>query len=151
MVELCFVITCHLSSCSLTPLQPTHARNLAFRLQPLKMSADLIQQLNAAACKLEESAKVIQDLIAKKKNKNKYYSKVIEEALLAFQFEKNHALFTRSKRVRHLSILEVKKLTHLAAERLELGKALVKAANPKPKAATKAAAAKTAQKTPAQA
>ncbi|CAK9079159.1 unnamed protein product, partial [Durusdinium trenchii] len=85
-------------------------RTQAFRLQPIKMSNDLISQLQAAAVKLETLAHKLQDLIKKGKNKTKHYREIM---------------------------LEVDKTTKIARERMELGKALVraseKAANPKPK------------------
>lgn len=67
----------------LTAHLPAHLhalRNGAFKLKPIKMSADLIMQLNAVAVKLEGCATILQDLIAKKKNKTKHYISVIAEA-----------------------------------------------------------------------
>ena len=55
-------------------------RNGAFKLKPIKMSTDLIDQLNAVAVKLEEFATALQDLIAKKKSKTKHYLGIITEA-----------------------------------------------------------------------
>ena len=55
-------------------------RTQAFRLQPLKMSQDLIAQLTAVAVKLEGCANRLQESIKKKKSKNKHYREVIEEA-----------------------------------------------------------------------
>jgi hypothetical protein len=55
-------------------------RNAAFKLKPIKMSSDLINQLSAVAVKLEECATALQDLIGKKKSKTKHYVGVITEA-----------------------------------------------------------------------
>jgi len=49
------------------------------------MSSDLIDQLNAVAIKLEECAASLQDLIGKKKSKNKHYVGIITEATLSQQ------------------------------------------------------------------
>ncbi|CAJ1376913.1 unnamed protein product, partial [Effrenium voratum] len=91
-------------------------RNHAFRLQPLKMSSDLISQLLAVGVKLESLANQLQENIKKGKDKNRYYV----------------TIFT-----------EVDKYSRMARERIELGKALVraaeKAANPKAKPAAKPA------------
>ena len=85
MVQMCGI---QLVERILDPNYPTahlpahlHAlRNGAFKLKPIKMSADLIMQLNAVAVKLEGCATILQDLIAKKKNKTKHYISVIAEA-----------------------------------------------------------------------
>ena len=130
------------------------------------MSADLISQLNAVAVKLEGCATVLQDLIAKKKNKTKHYISVIDEA------SKSNPHAIKSKRfliqclqtyvqpcivcpISFLS-LQVEKFSAMARERLELGKALVrasdKAANPKAKATPKPKVApKVSPKKPAEA
>lgn len=50
-------------------------RNLAFKLQPIKMSADLISQLTAVTTKLEGCASDLQDLIRKKKIRQSITSK----------------------------------------------------------------------------
>ncbi|CAJ1405006.1 unnamed protein product [Effrenium voratum] len=90
--------------------------NHAFRLQPLKMSSDLISQLLAVGVKLESLANQLQENIKKGKDKNRYYVTILTE---------------------------VDKYSRMARERIELGKALVraaeKAANPKAKPAAKPA------------
>ena len=55
-------------------------RTLAFKLGPLGMSADLIKQLQAVILKLENAGEQLQHLIQLKKNKNKHYQKINEEA-----------------------------------------------------------------------
>ena len=60
-------------------------RNGAFKLKPIKMSSDLINQLNAVAIKLEECATALQDLIGKKKSKTKHYVGIISEATIVFE------------------------------------------------------------------
>ncbi|CAK9041103.1 unnamed protein product [Durusdinium trenchii] len=77
------------------------------------MSQDLIAQLTAVAVKLEGCANRLQESIKKKKSKNKHYREVIEE---------------------------VNRLTALARDRLELGRALVKASEKAGKAKPKAKA-----------
>ena len=57
-------------------------RNAAFKLKPIKMSADLIQQLEAIAVTLEGSASSLQKLIALKKNKSRHYIDVVSQAPL---------------------------------------------------------------------
>ncbi|CAK9078121.1 Uncharacterized protein SCF082_LOCUS37406 [Durusdinium trenchii] len=93
-------------------------RTQAFRLQPIKLGTDLIAQLMAVATKLEGLAGRLQELVKKKNNKNKHYREII---------------------------LEVDKHTKICRERIDLGKALVRAsekagqpkASAKPKAAPK--------------
>lgn len=60
-------------------------RNAAFRLQPLKMSSDLITQLNAVSTKLNSVAGQLQELIKEKKNKNRHYQEILPEALISQQ------------------------------------------------------------------
>lgn len=57
-------------------------RNHAFRLQPLKMSSDLISQLLAVGVKLESLANQLQENIKKGKDKNRYYVTILTEALI---------------------------------------------------------------------
>ena len=67
-------------------LQPERAfpnlRDFAFKLKPLSMSSDLIQQLKACSVKLGVCAEVLQEKIRKGSNKNKHYVSVIAEAIL---------------------------------------------------------------------
>ena len=63
---------------------PSVLRNAAFKLKPIKMSQDLIQQLMAVATKLEGCGGTLQGLIGKKKHKNKHYVPIISEALTMF-------------------------------------------------------------------
>lgn len=55
-------------------------RDNAFRLKPLQMSEQLIQQLNAIEVKLQEAASKLQDLVNQNKNKAKHYAATIDEA-----------------------------------------------------------------------
>ena len=85
MFHMCGIqlVGCLLDPNFLTLHLPAHLhslRNGAFKLKPIKMSADLISQLHAIAVKLEGCATTLQDLIAKKKNKTKHYMTVIAEA-----------------------------------------------------------------------
>ena len=77
MFHMCGI---QLVGCLLDPAHLHSLRNGAFKLKPIKMSADLISQLHAIAVKLEGCATTLQDLIAKKKNKTKHYMTVIAEA-----------------------------------------------------------------------
>ena len=58
----------------------TCCRDLAFRLKPLEMSDQLINQLKALQSGLEKQARALQDLINQDKNKMKHYTPVMEEA-----------------------------------------------------------------------
>ena len=59
----------------------TCCRDLAFRLKPLEMSDQLINQLKALQSGLEKQARALQDLINQDKNKMKHYTPVMEEAI----------------------------------------------------------------------
>ena len=60
-------------------------RDQAFKLKPLSLSSDLIEQLKACATKLGKLAETLQGLIHKGKNKNKHYKTVmIEVAMFLF-------------------------------------------------------------------
>ncbi|CAK9083510.1 unnamed protein product, partial [Durusdinium trenchii] len=54
-------------------------RDQAFKLRPLKVSGELIDQLRAMDSKLQDLAGSLQELIRKKKNKNKYYVELVKE------------------------------------------------------------------------
>ena len=54
---------------------------MAFKLRPLSLSSDLIDQLKAVALKLGEQADVLQGLVSRGRNKNKLYAPTIEEAV----------------------------------------------------------------------
>ena len=54
-------------------------RTLAFKLNPIGMSSDLIKQLQAVIVKLEDAGGQLQQLILLKKNKNKHYQTINEE------------------------------------------------------------------------
>ncbi|CAE7360777.1 unnamed protein product, partial [Symbiodinium pilosum] len=84
-------------------------RDFAFKLRPLEMSEALIGQLQAVEVKLSGEAKALQALIKKKKNKSKHYAK---------------------------TLAEVEKLKELAKERVDLAKALIRAAEKSPKEKT---------------
>ena len=63
-----------------TGLSLTQLRDYAFKLRPISMSGDLIQQLRACSTKLGVCAGTLQSKIREKKNKNKHYLAVIAEA-----------------------------------------------------------------------
>lgn len=121
-------------------------RDFAFKLQPLKLSGDLINQLRACSCKLKEQAEVLQSLIQKGRNKNKHYASTISEAFHlkfvaneCFAFDMHfHSL--EYIRMVLLVLLQVESLTKLAKGRIELAKALIRASERKPKASAKAKA-----------
>ncbi|CAL1174314.1 unnamed protein product [Cladocopium goreaui] len=86
-------------------------RDFAFKLRPISMSNDLIQQLKACAVKLQTCAEQLQQKIRNKKDKNKHYV-----AILA----------------------EVTEITNMAKERVDLAKALIRAVDkPRPKSRAK--------------
>ncbi|CAE7033504.1 unnamed protein product, partial [Symbiodinium sp. CCMP2456] len=86
-------------------------RENAFKLAPLRMSGPLISQLKAVEVSLTAKAKILQKLIAAKKNKKKHYAQVTGE---------------------------VQELQKLAKERVDLAKALIRASakSSKPKSAS---------------
>ena len=53
---------------------------MAFRLKPLEMSDQLIQQLRALQSQFEKQARALQELVNQGKQKMKYYQPVMEEA-----------------------------------------------------------------------
>ena len=59
----------------------SHLRDHAFKLRPLALSSDLIDQLKACAMKLGHQADALQNLISKGKNKNKNYADLIAEVM----------------------------------------------------------------------
>ena len=61
-------------------------RTQAFRLQPIKMSSDLINQLSAVAVKMEALAGRLQELVKKGKNKTRHYRDIITEAFFGSFF-----------------------------------------------------------------
>ena len=71
----------HRSQChSCKVLEAHHLRDYAFKLRPISMSADLIQQLKACSVKLGVCADTLQKKINHKCDKNKHYVAVIAEA-----------------------------------------------------------------------
>lgn len=77
----CFVaLARRLPLTSLTPLHLfAYLRDHAFKLRPIGMSGDLIQQLKACSLKLGTCAETLQQKIKEKCNKNRHYVNVIEE------------------------------------------------------------------------
>ena len=73
----------HLIGLSLT------LRDQAFKLKPLSLSSDLIDQLKACAVKLGKKAEELQSLIHRKKNKNKHYVEVTTEVVLHLVLNKH--------------------------------------------------------------
>ena len=65
-------------------------REFAFKLRPLAMSTDLIDQLSACAVKLGRQAELLQQKIKSKQNKNRHYVDIIREALTAKVFGSLH-------------------------------------------------------------
>ena len=59
----------------------SYLRDHAFKLRPLSLSSDLIDQLKACAVKLGHQADALQSLISKGKNKNKHYASLIAEVM----------------------------------------------------------------------
>lgn len=55
-------------------------RDMAFRLKPLEMSDQLIQQLKAIQNQFEKQARVLQELVNQGKQKMKHYAAAMEEA-----------------------------------------------------------------------
>ena len=108
-------------------------RTLAFKLNPLGMSSDLIKQLQAVILKLEHCGQQLQNLIHLKKNKNKHYQKVNEEVPL--------------HETSRVATGQVDELIELAQKRIQLGKALIRASEPKAKAKCKKAASEEGAKT----
>lgn len=72
-------------------LAAQHLRDYAFKLRPISMSADLIQQLKACSVKLGVCAETLQKKINNKCDKNKHYAAVIAEA--------NHSKFKTSQEI----------------------------------------------------
>ncbi|CAK9026640.1 Uncharacterized protein SCF082_LOCUS17588 [Durusdinium trenchii] len=87
-------------------------REFAFKLRPLAMSTDLIDQLSACAVKLGRQAELLQQKIKSKQNKNRHYVDIIRE---------------------------VDEITAMAKGRLELAKALIRASEKSSKPKKKAA------------
>ena len=58
---------------------PCLCRDLAFRLKPLEMSDQLIQQLKALQSALEKEARSLQELVNQGKKKMKHYAPVMQE------------------------------------------------------------------------
>ena len=59
---------------------PCSRRDLAFRLKPLEMSDQLINQLKALQNQMEKQARRLQDLLNEDKQKLKHYTPVMQEA-----------------------------------------------------------------------
>ena len=110
------------------------------------MSATLIGQLEESAEKLAEVASDFQKLVKKKKNKHKYHQPHVNKAC------KMHARVCLKQLSQSCMMLltQAETLNKEAKERIELGKALVRAteraANPRPKAKAKASAKAEASK-----
>lgn len=87
-----------------------HCRDHAFKLRPLGMSGDLISQLNACAVKLQGQADSLQQKIRQKRNRNSDYKDTLRE---------------------------IEEISKIAAERVQLAKALIRASEKarKPKSA----------------
>ncbi|CAK9092566.1 Uncharacterized protein SCF082_LOCUS43560 [Durusdinium trenchii] len=76
-------------------------RDNAFKLKPLEMSSELIKHLKAVEIQLQRAASKLQDLVNKGCKKGKHYQPIVDE---------------------------VDQLTQLAKEKIQLAKALVRAA-----------------------
>ncbi|CAK9027141.1 Uncharacterized protein SCF082_LOCUS17786, partial [Durusdinium trenchii] len=85
-------------------------RELAFKLRPLSLSNDLMNQLEACAASLSRQAELLQGKIKSKCNKNRHYNDIISE---------------------------VTELTEIAKERGDLAKALIRASAKSAKPAVK--------------
>ena len=61
-------------------LPPTPARDVAFKLRPIKMSGMLVRQLVAIDSALGKQALLLQAQIKDKKSKKRHYKPILEEA-----------------------------------------------------------------------
>ena len=116
---------------------------MAFRLKPLEMSEQLINQLRALQSQMEKQARILQDLVNQGKRKMKSYTPAMEEAWYHMGGKKLHVkhIFSTLKSLRllffHVSCYQktsnnshqqVSKLNELAKKKVDLAKALIRAA-----------------------
>lgn len=92
-ISICICSACYQLK-KLVMIPGAYLRDQAFKLKPLALSTDLINQLKALAAELGDQAEKLQTLIQQGKNKNRHYRDAMAEAHLFWCFS-NTDLLTR--------------------------------------------------------